>query len=39
MVRGIVRKIKNYISFLKDNDKYDTTIYDVGDGIAVSSKK
>ena len=38
-VRGIVRKIKNYISFLKDNDKYDTTIYDVGDGIAVSSKK
>ena len=38
-VRGIVRKIKNYIAFLKDNDKYDTTIYDVGDGIAVSSKK
>ena len=38
-VRGIVRKIKNYISFLKDNDKYDTTIYGVGDGIAVSSKK
>ena len=38
-VRGIVRKIKDYISFLKDNDKYDTTIYDVGDGVSVSYKK
>lgn len=38
-VRGIVRKIKDYISFLKNNDNYNTTIYDVGDGIAVSEKK
>ena len=38
-VRGIVRKIKDYITFLKDNDKYNTTIYDIGDGIAVSEKK
>ncbi len=38
-VRGIVRKIKDYISFLKSNENYNTTIYDIGDGIAVSEKK
>ncbi len=38
-VRGIVRKIKNYITFLKNNEDYNTTIYDIGDGIAVSEKK
>ena len=38
-VRGIVRKIKDYIAFLKNNDNYNTTIYDIGDGIAVSEKK
>lgn len=38
-VRGIVRKIKDYITYLKDNDNYETTIYDIGDGIAVSRKK
>ncbi len=38
-LRGIVRKIKDYITFLKNNDRYNTTIYDVGDGIAVSEKK
>ena len=38
-LRGIVRKIKDYINFLKANDNYQTTIYDVGDGIAVSERK
>ena len=38
-VRGIVRKIKDYITFLKNNDNYNTTIYDIGDGIALSEKK
>ena len=38
-VRGIVKKIKNYITFLKNNEDYNTTIYDIGDGIAVSEKK
>ena len=38
-VRGIVRKIKDYITFLKENDNYNTTIYEIGDGIAVSEKK
>ncbi len=38
-VRGIVKKIKDYITFLKNNEDYNTTIYDIGDGIAVSEKK
>lgn len=38
-VRGLVRKIKNYITFLKNNDQYTTTIYRIGDGIAISEKK
>ena len=38
-VRGIVRKIKDYITFLKNNENYETVIHDVGDGIAVSKKK
>ena len=38
-VRGIVRKIKDYITFLKNNENYETVIHDIGDGIAVSKKK
>lgn len=38
-VRGIVRKIKAYIEFLKANVKYDTEFLDIGDGISVSCKK
>lgn len=38
-VRGIVRKLKEYISFLKENEQYKTEIFRIGDGIAVSQKK
>ena len=38
-LRGLVRKIKDYINFLKENDEYVTDFYEVGDGIAVSTKK
>ena len=38
-VRGIVRKIKDYITFLKTNENYETTIYEIGDGVSVSHKK
>lgn len=38
-VRGIVRKIKDYITFLKTNEAYETTIYEIGDGVSVSRKK
>lgn len=37
-LRGLVRKIKDYIKFLKENTEYKTEFYDVGDGIAVSTK-
>ena len=38
-LRQLVRKIKNYIDFLKDNEKYVTRFYDIGDGISVTWKK
>ncbi|MBQ2639889.1 MAG: O-methyltransferase [Bacilli bacterium] len=38
-VRGLVRKIKEYIKFLENNKKYNTEFYDLGDGISVSIKK
>ena len=38
-LRGLVRKIKDYINFLKNNEEYQTIFYEVGDGISVSRKK
>lgn len=38
-LRGLVRKIKEYRSFLELNDKYDTEFLDIGDGIAVSKRR
>jgi predicted O-methyltransferase YrrM len=38
-LRGLVRKIKQYIEFLKENPKYTTDFYNKGDGIAVTRKK
>ncbi len=38
-LRGLVRKIKAYIEYLKENQNYVTTFYQKGDGIAVSEKK
>ena len=38
-LRGLVRKIKNYIEYLKNSEKYETKFYDIGDGIAVTSRK
>ena len=38
-VRGIVRKIKDYIRFLESNTSYETTFYKIGDGISVSKSK
>ena len=37
-VRGLVRKLKSYNEFLEDNKEFETTFYDIGDGIAVSKK-
>ena len=38
-VKGLVRKIRNYIEFLKENDEFTTTFIDVGDGISISRRK
>lgn len=37
-LRSLVRKIKQYITFLKENKNYKTTFHKTGDGIAVSEK-
>ncbi len=37
-LRSLVRKIKQYITFLKENQNYKTTFYKTGDGITVSEK-
>ncbi len=37
-VRGIVRKLNNYINFLKENKNYETSFFDIGDGISISKK-
>ena len=38
-VRALVRKIKDYVKYLRDNTKFKTEFYEVGDGISVSIKK
>jgi predicted O-methyltransferase YrrM len=38
-VRQLVRKLKNYIEFLENNQEFTTTFYNLGDGVAVSRKK
>lgn len=38
-LRQLVKKIKDYIQFLKENNNYETTFYDIGDGISVSKKR
>jgi len=38
-VKGIVRKLKNYINFLKENEEFETKFINIGDGIAITWKK
>lgn len=38
-LRALLRKIRAYIEFLKENTNYITTFYEVGDGIAVAEKR
>lgn len=38
-LRAMLRKIRNYNDWLKNNDKYDTTFLRIGDGMAISIKK
>lgn len=38
-LRQLVNKIKNYNTFLMEQTDFDTTIYNIGDGVALSIKK
>ena len=38
-IRGIARKIREYVEFLENNKKYKTEIKKIGDGIAVTKKE
>ncbi len=38
-LRGLVRKIKAYEDFLKNNDDYEVKFIEIGDGISVAYKK
>lgn len=38
-LRQLIRKIKNYIDFLKENNQYETIFYNIGDGISISRKR
>lgn len=38
-LRALVRKIKDYNEWLIQKEQYNTTIYDIGDGMALSIKK
>lgn len=37
-VRGLVRKLNLYIDFLKENTKFNTQFYEIGDGVSISMK-
>lgn len=37
--KKLLRKIKKYITFLETNTEFDTTFYELGDGVAVSKRK
>lgn len=37
-VRNLVRKIREYIEYLKANNKYETIFYEIGDGVSISKR-
>ena len=38
-LKGIVRKLKKYIEFLKENQEFETHFYKIGDGISISRRR
>lgn len=38
-LKQLVRKLKNYHEFLRENEEFSTEFYDIGDGIAISKRK
>lgn len=37
-LRGLVRKINEYIDYLKNNQEFTTSFYELGDGVGISKK-
>ena len=37
-IKGLVRKIRKYIDFLRKNQEFVTEFFDVGDGVSVSKR-
>lgn len=37
-LRALVRKVKEYITYLKENEHYETEFLELGDGISISRK-
>lgn len=38
-LRALIRKLRNYHNFLLDNPNYNTSIFNIGDGMSISTKK
>ena len=38
-VKGLVRKLKNYIVYLEENEDFNTKFVEIGDKIAITTKK
>ena len=38
-LRGLIRKLNSYQEFLLNNEDFDTNIFNIGDGMAISVKK
>lgn len=38
-LRGLIRKLNNYTDFLLNNPDFDTTIFNLGDGMALTTKR
>lgn len=38
-LRGLITKLETYISFLENNKDFNTRFFDIGDGIAISTRK
>ena len=39
LIKVNMKDFLNYIDFLKNNEEFTTTFYDIGDGLAVSTWK
>lgn len=37
-IRALVKKIRNYITFLEENNEYKTKFFDIGDGLSISER-